>query len=44
MGPDRWRRRSHPLVIAHRGQTATLPEQTIEAFQRAIAFGAGPGD
>jgi glycerophosphoryl diester phosphodiesterase len=29
-----------PIVIAHRGASGTLPEQTIEAFDLAIAEGA----
>jgi glycerophosphoryl diester phosphodiesterase len=36
----RWHRRARPLVIAHRGESETLPEQTIEAFARAIELGA----
>jgi glycerophosphoryl diester phosphodiesterase len=40
MGLDRWLQRPRPLVIAHRGETSTLPEQTIEAFGRAIELGA----
>ena len=34
-----WRRTS-PLVIAHRGQRATFPEQTLEAYEEAIRLGA----
>src|SRR4051794_14115351 len=33
-------RRSTPLVIAHRGQRATYPEQTLEAYEAAIRLGA----
>jgi glycerophosphoryl diester phosphodiesterase len=33
-------RRSAPLAIAHRGQRATFPEQTIEAYDAAIRLGA----
>jgi glycerophosphoryl diester phosphodiesterase len=33
-------RRSTPLVMAHRGQRATVPEQTLEAYQAAIDLGA----
>ncbi|HEU4573260.1 MAG TPA: glycerophosphodiester phosphodiesterase family protein [Candidatus Limnocylindrales bacterium] len=32
-------RRSTPLAIAHRGQRATLPEQTLEAYREAIELG-----
>jgi glycerophosphoryl diester phosphodiesterase len=32
-------RRSSPLAIAHRGQRATVPEQTIEAYRAAIELG-----
>lgn len=32
-------RRSVPLAIAHRGQRATLPEQTLEAYGGAIEAG-----
>lgn len=37
--PRRWRREA-PLAIAHRGQRATFPEQTLEAYQAAIDLGA----
>ena len=30
----------HPLVFAHRGSSATLPEHTLEAYLRAIDEGA----
>ena len=33
-------RRSRPLAIAHRGQRATFPEQTLEASAEAIRLGA----
>ena len=33
-------RRSTPLVMAHRGQRATVPEQTLEAYEAAIQLGA----
>lgn len=33
-------RRSVPLAIAHRGQRATFPEQTLEAYEAAIRLGA----
>jgi glycerophosphoryl diester phosphodiesterase len=32
-------RRSAPLVVAHRGQRATRPEQTLEAYRFAIELG-----
>jgi glycerophosphoryl diester phosphodiesterase len=37
-GPNPWRRPT-PLVVAHRGQRATVPEQTIEAYRAAIELG-----
>lgn len=33
-------RRSPPLAVAHRGQRATFPEQTLEAYVEAIRLGA----
>lgn len=33
-------RRAAPLAVAHRGQRATMPEQTLEAYAAAIALGA----
>ena len=33
-------RRSAPLAVAHRGQRATFPEQTLEAYVEAIRLGA----
>jgi glycerophosphoryl diester phosphodiesterase len=33
-------RRSAPLAVAHRGQRATVPEQTLEAYQEAVRLGA----
>jgi glycerophosphoryl diester phosphodiesterase len=33
-------RRSTPLVMAHRGQRATTPEQTLLAYETAIRLGA----
>ncbi|HET7029444.1 MAG TPA: glycerophosphodiester phosphodiesterase family protein [Candidatus Limnocylindrales bacterium] len=33
-------RRATPLAIAHRGQRATFPEQTLEAYEEAIRLGA----
>jgi glycerophosphoryl diester phosphodiesterase len=35
-----WRRISRPLVIAHRGQSAEVPANTLESFARAIDLGA----
>jgi glycerophosphoryl diester phosphodiesterase len=32
-------RRDHPLVVAHRGHRAAFPEQTLPAFEAAIALG-----
>jgi glycerophosphoryl diester phosphodiesterase len=37
-GANAWRRTT-PLVMAHRGQRATVPEQTLEAFRAAIDLG-----
>lgn len=34
------RPRTAPLAIAHRGQRATMPEQTLEAYAGAIELGA----
>ncbi|HEY3523886.1 MAG TPA: glycerophosphodiester phosphodiesterase family protein, partial [Candidatus Limnocylindrales bacterium] len=33
-------RSGRPLVMAHRGQRATYPEQTLEAYEAAIRLGA----
>jgi len=33
-------RRAEPLAVAHRGQRATFPEQTLEAYEEAIRLGA----
>jgi glycerophosphoryl diester phosphodiesterase len=33
-------RRTAPLAMAHRGQRATFPEQTLEAYEEAIRLGA----
>jgi glycerophosphoryl diester phosphodiesterase len=38
-GANPWRRAT-PLAMAHRGQRATRPEQTLEAYREAIALGA----
>jgi glycerophosphoryl diester phosphodiesterase len=35
-----WRRTTRPLVIAHRGQSAEVPANTVESFTRAIDLGA----
>jgi glycerophosphoryl diester phosphodiesterase len=37
-GPNPWRRET-PLAMAHRGQRATYPEQTLEAYRAAIELG-----
>ena len=37
-GPNPWRR-AEPLAMAHRGQRATVPEQTLEAYRVAIELG-----
>ncbi len=34
------KRRPRPLVMAHRGNAAQCPENTLAAFRRAIADGA----
>lgn len=41
-GPETnpWRRNWRPLVIAHRGQSADVPENTLDSFTRAIDLGA----
>ena len=39
-GTSPWRRSSRPLVIAHRGQSAEVPANTLESFARAIDLGA----
>ena len=39
-GTNPWRRSSRPLVIAHRGQSAEVPANTLESFARAIDLGA----
>ncbi len=38
LGTNPWRR-SVPLAMAHRGQRATIPEQTLEAYDVAIDLG-----
>lgn len=37
-GANPWRRAT-TLAMAHRGQRATMPEQTLEAFRSAVALG-----
>jgi glycerophosphoryl diester phosphodiesterase len=41
-GPETnpWRRNWRPLVIAHRGQSADVPENTLDSFARAVDLGA----
>jgi glycerophosphoryl diester phosphodiesterase len=39
-GPNPWLRPTRPLVIAHRGHSLEVPENTIEAYRRAIDLGA----
>jgi glycerophosphoryl diester phosphodiesterase len=39
-GAGRWRREWRPLVIAHRGQPAQVPENTLESFARSVDLGA----
>lgn len=34
-----WLNRSHPLSIAHRGHSIDVPENTLEAYRRAIELG-----
>jgi glycerophosphoryl diester phosphodiesterase len=38
-GDNPWRRTT-PIAMAHRGQRATFPEQTLEAYEAAIRLGA----
>lgn len=35
-----WIRPKHPLIIAHRGYSALAPENTMEAYRRAVEAGA----
>ena len=32
-----WRRTTRPMTLAHRGQSTTLPEQTMAAFRAAVS-------
>lgn len=40
MSSQAWIRPEHPLVIAHRGHSLEVPENTLEAYRRAIELGA----
>src|SRR2546430_906948 len=40
MGGPQISRQSSPAVVAHRGASATYPENTLEAFEGAVAAGA----
>jgi glycerophosphoryl diester phosphodiesterase len=35
-----WRRSGRPLVVAHRGDSAHVPENTLDSFARAVELGA----
>ena len=39
MNDNPWLRADRPLVIAHRGHSLELPENTLEAYRRAIELG-----
>jgi glycerophosphoryl diester phosphodiesterase len=39
MTANPWLTRSHPLAIAHRGHSIAVPENTLEAYRRAIELG-----
>ena len=39
MSVNPWLGRPRPLIIAHRGHSIDLPENTIEAYRRAIELG-----
>ena len=39
-GSNPWLRGSRPLIIAHRGHSLEVPENTTEAYRRAIELGA----
>jgi len=40
MSGNRWLRADRPVVIAHRGHSIAVPENTLEAYRRAIELGA----
>ena len=39
MPPNPWLRAERPLIIAHRGHSIAVPENTIEAYRTAIELG-----
>ena len=39
MTPNPWLNRARPLSIAHRGHSLEVPENTLEAYRRAIELG-----
>src|SRR6476659_3856151 len=39
MSANPWVRPSEPLVIAHRGHSIALPENTMAAYERAVELG-----
>ena len=39
MSANPWRQRQRPLTIAHRGHSLEVPENTIDAYRRAIDLG-----
>ena len=39
MTPNPWIGRARPLTIAHRGHSIAVPENTLEAYRRAIELG-----
>lgn len=41
MSDNPWLRPARPLVIAHRGHSIEVPENTLEAYRRAIELGTG---
>jgi glycerophosphoryl diester phosphodiesterase len=40
MSANPWLGRARPLIIAHRGHSIDVPENTLEAYRRAIELGA----
>jgi len=40
MGPVKLERQNSPSIVAHRGASATYPENTLESFQGAVDAGA----